>query len=163
MTSEFSSLRSSWVPELDSVEIVRLACNTINRVPNARLQDKPKCGHCGKPIFEGHPASAAGKPLQMQIERTSISLLIHVWATWCGPCKAMAPHFERAAAALEPRFRLLKVDIDQAPDLAQHFGIRSVPALLLLKNGKEVARTAGATDTQQIQRWAEQAAAAQGV
>lgn len=146
---------------MENLFIVCLTCDAVNRLSSAKLSAKPKCGQCGTPMFRAQPASLTGERLRRQIERTSIPLLIDFWAAWCGPCKSMAPHFERAAAALEPRFRLLKVDIDQSPDLASRFSIRSVPTLLLLKDGKEIARTSGAMNVQQIVAFAEQATSAQ--
>ena len=142
---------------MENLFIVCLACDAVNRVPLAKLTDKPKCGQCGAPMFDVRPASPAGERLLRQIERTSIPLLIDFWADWCGPCKAMAPQFERAAAMLEPRIRLLKVDIDQSPDLASRFSIRSVPTLLLLKDRNEIARKSGAMNARQIAAFAKQA------
>ena len=146
---------------MDNLFIVCPACDAVNRVPSAKLSAKPKCGQCGMPMFEARPVPLTGERLRRQIERTSIPLLIDFWAAWCSPCKAMAPQFERAAAALEPRFRLLKVDIDQSQDFASRFSIRSVPTLLLLKDGKEIARASGAMNAQQIIAFAQQATPAQ--
>ena len=146
---------------MEDLFIVCLACDAVNRVPSAKLSAKPKCGQCGELMFEARSASPTGERLRRQIERTSVPLLIDFWAAWCGPCKAMAPQFERAAATLEPHFRLLKVDIDQSPDVTSRFSIRSVPTLLLLKNGQEIARTAGAMNAQVIAAFAQEAALAQ--
>ena len=142
---------------MDRLFIACLACGAVNRVPSAKLSKKPKCGQCGTPMFGAPPPTLDGERLRRQIERTSIPLLIDFWAAWCGPCKAMAPQFERAAAMLEPRMRLLKVDIDRAPDVASRFAIRSVPTLLLLEGGREIARTSGAMNAQAIAAFAKEA------
>ena len=137
--------------------IVCLTCDAVNRVPSTKLSGKPKCGQCGTLMFQTQPMSLTDERLHRQIDRTSIPLLIDFWAVWCGPCKSMAPQFARAATTLEPRMRLLKADIDQSPELASRFSICSVPTLLLLKGGKEIARTSGAMNAQQIVDWAEEA------
>ena len=140
--------------------IVCTACDAVNRLPASKLDGRPKCGRCKKALFAGHSAALAGARFTRQIERSSIPVLIDFWAPWCGPCKAMGPSFERAAGLLEPRFRLVKVDIDSAPDVADSFAIRGVPTMILMQNGKELGRTSGAQDTQQIVRWAERTASA---
>lgn len=145
---------------VDHAFIVCTACNTVNRVPTVKLDSKPKCGRCKKALFEGHSVTLTGARLTRQFEKNSIPVLIDFWAPWCGPCKAMEPSFERAAGLLEPRFRLVKVDIDKAPDLANSFAVRGVPTMVLMLDGKELGRTSGAEDTQQIVRWAEQTASA---
>ena len=80
-------------------------------------------------------------------------VLVDFWATWCAPCRMMAPEFEKAAALLEPNVRLAKVDTEQAQRLAQRFDIRSIPTLAMFRGGREVARQAGAMNAAQIAAW----------
>jgi thioredoxin 2 len=84
----------------------------------------------------------------------TFSLLVDFWATWCGPCQAMAPIFEQAAAELEPDVRLIKVDSDKVPELLQRFSIQSIPRLM--HHGREIARQAGLMPLPQLLAWTRQ-------
>jgi len=135
-------------------------CDTINRVPRAKLGAGAKCGSCHKALFEGRPLALDQAQFLRHLEKSDLPLLVDFWAPWCGPCRAMAPEFERAAARLEPRFRLVKVNVDEAPAIASRYAIRSIPTLALLHHGREVARTAGARSAAELERWAADALAA---
>ena len=128
-------------------------CGAANRVPAARLSAQPVCGKCKQVLFTGAPLAVDQAGFERHNGAGKLPLLVDFWAEWCGPCKAMAPAFAAAAKVLEPQFRLLKVDTEAAPALAQRYQIRSIPTLMLLQGGREVARTAGAMPVEGIVRW----------
>ncbi|HNV79321.1 MAG TPA: thioredoxin TrxC [Thermomonas sp.] len=129
-------------------------CNAINRVPMSRLAESPNCGKCAGALFDGHPLALDAVGFHAHAERADLPLLVDFWAPWCGPCLAMAPQFEAAAAQLEPAMRLAKVDTEAQPALGGRFGIRSIPTVVLFQQGRELARQAGAMGAADIVRWA---------
>jgi thioredoxin 2 len=134
------------------------ACNTLNRAPSEKLASGGgKCGKCGSPLFEGHPMALNGQSFETHAAKSDIPLLVDFWAPWCGPCKAMAPQFEKAAGQLEPSVRLAKVNTDDERELAGRFQIQGIPTMVLLKHGKEIARQSGLMDAAGIEEWVEQA------
>jgi thioredoxin 2 len=137
----------------ESLHLVCSNCQAVNRVPVTRLSQHPNCGKCHQPIFNGKPLELTSATFQNHITKNDIPVLVDFWAHWCGPCKMMAPAFAQAAAMLEPKVRLGKVDTESEPALGSQYGIRSIPTLALFKHGKELARQSGAMSAQDIVRW----------
>lgn len=128
-------------------------CGGVNRLPPARNADEAKCGKCGNRLFSGHPLDVDAKAFDHQIARSSIPVVVDIWAPWCGPCKMMAPAYEAAARELEPHVRLLKLNSDNEQAVAARLGIRGIPTMILFHGGREIARTSGAMTAGQIVRW----------
>jgi thioredoxin 2 len=128
-------------------------CAATNRVPRERPARDARCGACHKALFEGHPVAVDAATFDKHRDHNDIALLVDVWAPWCGPCRAMAPMFERAAVALEPDVRLLEVNADREPRIAAELAVASIPALFLVRGGQILARTAGAMDARGIVAW----------
>jgi len=138
----------------DVVQVACPACLAPNRVPAARMAEDPKCGKCGAALLDGAPAELREDQFEDFVQRTELPVLADFWAPWCGPCRAMAPHFERAAQQLKDRVRLVKVNTEDAPRLAARYNIRAIPTLVLFRNGVEQKRMSGALDAGALERWA---------
>jgi thioredoxin 2 len=127
-------------------------CMAKNRVPDERLQDQPTCGKCQQAILPTHPIELNDKNFMHYVQNTELPIVVDFWAEWCGPCKMMAPQFAQAAGKA-PQYRFVKVDTEQAKKISAQFNIRSIPTLAVFKNGKEVARQAGAMQASQLLAW----------
>jgi thioredoxin 2 len=128
-------------------------CLKTNRVPEARTAEDPTCGHCHRALLAPTPVALDDASFETVVSRTGLPIVVDFWAEWCGPCHAMAPQFEQVAARLKGKAMFAKVDSDRSPQTSARFGIRSIPTLLLLRDGREVKRQAGAVQAAQIVGW----------
>ena len=119
-------------------------CGATNRLPAERIDDSPNCGKCGQPLMAGQPIDLDDSNFDAVVDETRLPVLVDFWAAWCGPCQMMAPAFKQAAAQLKGRALLVKVNSDDSPELSRRYGIRSIPTLVKLMNGREVGRQSGA-------------------
>jgi len=137
----------------DVLHLVCPHCQSVIRLPAARLREGPRCGRCHQPVFNGHPVELTSATFARHFERNDIPLLVDFWAPWCGPCRTMAPHFEQAARQLEPNVRLAKIDTEAEQALGARFNIRSIPTMKLFLRAREIASQSGAMSAQDIVRW----------
>src|SRR3954451_2252910 len=137
-----------------NVQVVCPECDAVNRIPAGRLGDKPRCGACKAALFQGKPLALDEARFRRHLAASGIPLLVDFWASWCGPCRMMAPQFEAAARELEPQIRCVKVSTEQAERLAAEHRIASIPTLALFAAGREAARQSGAISARQIVQWA---------
>lgn len=141
---------------MEATAMVNVLCPRYragNRLPSDRPASKAKCGACHGTLFEGSVTSVDEAAFIEHLRRNDIPVLVDMWAPWCGPCRTMAPIFERAAQLLEPEVRLVKLNVDEAGATAARFGVHSVPTLLLFQHGHVLGQNSGVQNADAIVRW----------
>lgn len=137
----------------ESLQVVCASCSTLNRVLRQRISDGARCGRCKQALFTGRPIELSEEVFDIHVGKSDVPVVVDFWAPWCGPCRMMAPHFERAAREIEPAARLAKLNTEEAPALAARFGIRGIPTLAVFHRGRELTRQSGAMDYAGLVQW----------
>lgn len=132
----------------DGVRITCATCGQANKVAADRLGDGPKCGSCGDGLMALAEFDAKGH--DKATARDDVAMVVDYWAPWCGPCRMMAPEYAKAAQAMAGQVRFGKINTQDFPQVSQRLGIRGIPLLILWRNGRDVARLAGARPAGEI-------------
>ena len=137
----------------DSILVACPECHTLARVPEARLSDAPVCARCKSSVVSGHPVTLDAQSFATHTTRSGLPVLVDFWAPWCGPCRAMAPVLDRVADERRTQLQVGKLNTDENQELAGSLNIRSIPTLILFRDGKELARRSGSSDFGSLARW----------
>lgn len=138
---------------MDKQRVVCPHCSEINTIAVQEHYSEADCTHCKASLLETKPVDVDDTAFMKHIWNSDIVVVVDFWAPWCSPCRMMAPIFEEAAAALPMKARFLKVNTDVQKLLASRYNIRSVPTVILFKNGYEIKRKTRIMSMEEIQKW----------
>ena len=126
------------------------ACGKTNRVP-AQAAGRPRCGNCKAEL--PWIVAAGDADFAAVAEQSPVPVLVDFWAAWCGPCRMVSPVLDKLARERPGRIKLVKVDVDTSPDLSRRFDVQAIPTLMVMVDGKVVARQAGAAPADVLRSW----------
>ena len=128
-------------------------CNATNRVPSDKLQAELNCGSCHASLLNAHPDNLGEAAFNAQLAKSDLPMVVDFWAPWCGPCRMMAPAYEKVSQDMQGKARFVKVNTEDEQGLAAKYNIRSIPTLAVFAGGREIARQPGAMPASDLARW----------
>lgn len=134
------------------MHIVCSHCLAINRIPEEKSHTQAKCGKCQQAAYSSSPIELTDSSFYRYIEKNDLPVVVDFWASWCGPCKAMAPVFNNIAKQSEGLL-FAKVNTEQAQKVSSDAIIRSIPTLIFFHHGKEIDRISGGLSGSQLKNW----------
>jgi thioredoxin 2 len=137
----------------ENLHLVCPHCNATNRAPKDKLKADPDCGKCHQPLLAAQPDNLNQSAFEAQLLKSDLPLVVDFWAPWCGPCRMMAPAFEKVSQDLHGQARFVKVNTEVEQVLAGRHNIRSIPTLAVFAGGREIVRQAGAMSASDLTRW----------
>ena len=138
---------------MNPLHLVCPHCNATNRVPSDKLQAELNCGKCHQDLLTAHPDNLGETAFNAQLAKSELPTVVDFWAPWCGPCRTMAPAYEKVSQDLQGRARFVKVNTEDEQGLAAKYNIRSIPTLAVFAGGREIARQPGAMSAPDLARW----------
>jgi thioredoxin 2 len=138
---------------IQKIHLVCPHCNATNRVPADKLQAELNCGQCHAALLSAQPDNLGEAAFNAQIAKSDLPVVVDFWAPWCGPCRMMAPAYEKVSQDMQGRARFVKVNTEVEQGLAAKYNIRSIPTLAVFSGGREMARQPGAMSAADLMRW----------
>ena len=131
---------------MDKIHVVCPHCHKINKIPKKDSYSRANCGECKNSLLDTTPINLDHSNFDHVIVNSELPVIVDFWAPWCGPCKMMAPTFNEVATSYPLKALFVKVNTEEHQDLGSKYNIRSIPTLVVYKNGQEVKRVSGVLD-----------------